>query len=132
MTYIEDRIGELTYRISSKSFYQVNPVQTRVLYETALAYAGLTGEETVWDLYCGTGTISLFLAQKAGRVIGVEVIPEAIENAIQNARLNHIDNCRFVVGKAEDIVDQAGEADVIVVGPRAQERTGTGWSWIRS
>ena len=115
--FIEDRIGDLTYRISSRSFYQVNPVQTRVLYETALAYAGLTGEETVWDLYCGTGTISLFLAQKAGRVIGVEVIPEAIENAIENARLNHIDNCRFVVGKAEDIVDSLEQADVIVVDP---------------
>ena len=115
--HIEDRIGELTYRISSKSFYQVNPLQTRVLYETALSYAGLTGKETVWDLYCGTGTISLFLARKAGKVIGVEVIPDAIKNADKNARLNHIDNCEFIVGKAEDLVDRLERADVIVVDP---------------
>ena len=114
---IEDRIGDLTYKISSRSFYQVNPAQTRVLYETALKYAGLTGKETVWDLYCGTGTISLFLARKAGRVIGVEVIPEAIENAKENAARNHIDNCRFIVGKAEDVVDSLEPADVIVVDP---------------
>ena len=115
--YIEDKIGELTYRISSKSFYQVNPAQTRVLYETALSYAGLTGKETVWDLYCGTGTISLFLAQRAGKVIGVEVIPDAIKNAEKNAQLNHIDNCQFIVGKAEDLVDRLEKADVIVVDP---------------
>ena len=115
--YIEDRIGSLTYRISSKSFYQVNPQQTRKLYETALEYAGLTGKETVWDLYCGTGTISLFLAQKAKKVIGVEVIPDAIRNAEKNAELNHIDNCEFIVGKAEDIVDRMERADVIVVDP---------------
>ena len=115
--YIEDKIGELTYRISSKSFYQVNPAQTRVLYETALSYAGLTGKETVWDLYCGTGTISLFLAQRAGKVIGVEVIPDAIKNAEKNAQLNHIDNCQFIVGKAEYLVDRLEKADVIVVDP---------------
>ncbi len=115
--YIEDRIGSLTYRISSKSFYQVNPQQTRNLYETALKYAGLTGKETVWDLYCGTGTISLFLAQKAKKVIGVEVIPDAIRNAEKNAKLNHIENCEFIVGKAEDIVDRIERADVIVVDP---------------
>ena len=115
--YIEDKIGDLTYRISSKSFYQVNPEQTRVLYETALSYAGLTGKETVWDLYCGTGTISLFLAQRAGKVIGVEVIPDAIKNAENNAQINHIDNCQFIVGKAEDLVDRLEKADVIVVDP---------------
>lgn len=115
--YIEDRIGDLIYRISSKSFYQVNPAQTERLYETALSYAGLTGKETVWDLYCGTGTISLFLAQQAKKVIGVEVVPEAIRNAVRNAELNHIDNCEFITGKAEDQVDQMERADVIVVDP---------------
>ena len=115
--YIEDKIGELTYRISSKSFYQVNPAQTEKLYMTALSYAQLTGEETVWDLYCGTGTISLFLAQKAGKVIGVEVIPDAIRNAEKNADINHIDNCEFIVGKAEDVVDRLEQAEVIVVDP---------------
>ena len=115
--YIEDRIGGLTYRISSKSFYQVNPAQTRVLYETALAYADLTGQEKVWDLYCGTGTISLFLAQKAGKVTGVEVIPDAIRNAKKNAELNHIRNCEFIVGKAEDIAGELEKPDVIVVDP---------------
>ncbi len=114
---IEDRIGSLTYRISSRSFYQVNPVQTAVLYQTALEYAGLTGTETVWDLYCGTGTISLFLAQKAGRVYGVEVIPEAVENARQNAAINQIDNCEFIAGKAEELAPELPPADVIVVDP---------------
>jgi 23S rRNA (uracil1939-C5)-methyltransferase len=115
--FIEDRIGSLAYRISSRSFYQVNPVQTAVLYQTALEYAGLTGTETVWDLYCGTGTISLFLAQKAGRVYGVEVIPEAVENARQNAAINQIDNCEFIAGKAEELAPELPPADVIVVDP---------------
>ena len=115
--FIEDRIGSLTYRISARSFYQVNPAQTSVLYQTALEYAALTGRETVWDLYCGTGTISLFLAQRARRVIGIELIPEAVENARQNAELNHIDNCTFIVGKAEDLVSDLPPADVIVVDP---------------
>ncbi len=114
---IEDRIGPLTYQISAESFYQVNPAQTAILYQTALDYAGLTGHETVWDLYCGTGTISLFLAQRAGKVIGVEVIPEAVENARENARRNHIDNCEFIAGKAEDLVSELPAADVIVVDP---------------
>ena len=123
--YIEDRIGDNLYRISSLSFYQVNPVQTEKLYRTALEYASLTGTEKVWDLYCGTGTISLFLARKAGSVIGVEIVPEAIENARMNAELNGIRNAEFLVGKAEDILprlagDQEGTPgapDVIVVDP---------------
>ncbi len=115
--FIEDRIGPLTYQIAAESFYQVNPVQTAVLYQTALEYANLTGKETVWDLYCGTGTISLFLAQQARRVVGVEVIPEAVENARENAKLNHIDNCEFIAGKAEDLICDLPPADVIVVDP---------------
>ena len=83
--YITDYIGNIKYQISPLSFYQVNPVQTRKLYETALEYADLKGNETVWDLYCGIGTISLFLAQKAGKVYGVEIVPEAIESAKANA-----------------------------------------------
>ena len=80
--YITDYIGDVKYRISPLSFYQVNPVQTRRLYSTALEFAGLTGEETVWDLYCGIGTISLFLAQKARKVFGVEIVPQAIDDAL--------------------------------------------------
>lgn len=120
--YITDYIGEVKYRISPLSFYQVNPVQTEKLYRTALEYAGLTGGETVWDLYCGIGTISLFLAQKAKKVYGVEIVPQAIADARENARLNGIDNVEFFVGKAEEVLPEQYEknhvyADVIVVDP---------------
>ena len=120
--HITDQIGEITYKISPLSFYQVNPVQTEKLYETALEYADLQGNETVWDLYCGIGTISLFLAKKAGKVYGVEIVPEAIEDAKENARLNGIRNAEFFVGKAEEVLPQKYEeegirADVIVVDP---------------
>lgn len=119
---IRDQIGEITFSISPLSFYQINPVQTRKLYELAVEYADLHGTETVWDLYCGIGTISLFMAGKAGRVYGVEVIPQAIEDARENARLNGIDNAEFIVGKAENVLPEkyASEgihADVIVVDP---------------
>ncbi len=120
--YIEDCIGNVRYRISAQSFYQVNPAQTKVLYDLALEYAGLTGEETVWDLYCGIGTISLFLAQKAGKVYGVEIVPQAIEDAKTNASINGITNAEFYVGKAEEVLPEQYEkngiyADVIVVDP---------------
>lgn len=120
--YITDYIGNVKYRISPLSFYQVNPVQTERLYGTALEYAGLTGEETVWDLYCGIGTISLFLSQKAKKVYGVEIVPQAIEDARENARLNGIENVEFFVGKAEEVLPKQYEkdkvyADVIVVDP---------------
>ena len=94
----------VTFRISPLSFYQVNPRQTEKLYSLALACAGLTGEETVWDLYCGVGTISLFMARHAKKVYGVEIIPEAIENARKNAERNGIKNARFYVGKAEEVL----------------------------
>ena len=94
----------LSFRISPLSFYQVNPLQTEKLYSLALEYAGLTGRETVWDLYCGIGTISLFLAGRAKRVYGVEVVPQAIADARENARQNHIDNAAFFVGKAEEVL----------------------------
>lgn len=126
--YITDYIGEIKYQISPLSFYQVNPVQTEKLYSLALEYADLKGGETVWDLYCGIGTISLFLAQKAGKVYGVEIIPQAIENARRNAELNGIRNAEFFVGKAEEVLPAFCEqkrtedsaemhADVIVVDP---------------
>ncbi len=120
---VTDRIGDVQFEISPMSFYQVNPVQTKVLYDTALAYAGLTGEETVWDLYCGIGTISLFLAKAAKKVYGVEIVPEAIENAKANARKNGIENAEFYVGAAEEVFPRlvkenpAIGADVIVVDP---------------
>ena len=119
---ITDYIGDVKYQISPLSFYQVNPVQTKVLYGKALEYADLKGEETVWDLYCGIGTISLFLAQKAKKVYGVEIIPEAIEDARKNAKLNGMENVEFFVGKAEDVLPEQYEknkvyADVIVVDP---------------
>ena len=98
---IMDDIGEVHFKISPQSFYQVNPTQTKVLYERALEYAALTGTETVWDVYCGIGTISLFLAQKAGHVYGVEIVPEAIRDAKENARFNGFQNTTFYVGKSE-------------------------------
>lgn len=96
----------VAFQISPQSFYQVNPVQTEKLYSLALAYAGLTGTESVWDLYCGIGTISLFLAQRAGQVYGVEIVPQAIEDARRNAGLNGITNAQFFVGKAEEVLPQ--------------------------
>ena len=127
--YITDYIKDVKYQISPLSFYQVNPVQTRKLYETALQYAGLTENETVWDVYCGIGTISLFLAQKAGKVYGVEIVPQAIEDAKKNAEINGMDNVEFYVGKAEELLPkfyadyaashpgQQARADVMVVDP---------------
>lgn len=120
--YITDKIGDISYQISPLSFYQVNPLQTGKLYAKALEYADLHGEETVWDLYCGIGTISLFLAQQAKFVRGVEIVPAAIEDARRNAVLNKIENTEFFVGKAEDILPREYEkngvyADVIVVDP---------------
>lgn len=96
----------IAYRISPQSFYQVNPAQTEKLYSLALEYAGLTGKEIVWDLYCGIGTISLFLAQKAGKVYGVEIVPQAIEDARNNAKINGISNAEFFVGKAEEVLPE--------------------------
>jgi len=112
----------ITFAISPLSFYQVNPGQTEKLYSLALNYAGLTGNETVWDLYCGIGTISLFLASRAKQVYGVEIVPQAIEDAKKNAKNNGIGNAEFFVGKAEEVLPQKYEeegifADIIVVDP---------------
>ena len=119
--FIYDEIDGIRFAISARSFFQVNPVQTEKLYRQAVAYAGLTGEETVIDAYCGIGTITLFLARHARRVYGVETVPEAIEDARRNARLNRIANAEFAVGRAEDVLprwQRAGVSpDVIVVDP---------------
>lgn len=115
--YIEDYIGDVKFRISPLSFFQVNPVQTYELYSIASEYAGLTGNETVWDLYCGIGTISLFLSKKAKQVYGVEIVPEAIEDAKINAEINGITNAEFYVGAAEDVSADLPVPDVIVVDP---------------
>ncbi len=118
--YIEDKIGGLTFRISPLSFFQVNSLQTEKLYGKALEYADLSGEEVVWDLYCGTGTISLFLARKARKVYGVEIIQAAIDNAIDNAARNGIENAEFFCGKSEEIFPAKCarmRPDVVVVDP---------------
>lgn len=104
--YIYDYIGNVKYQIGPLSFFQVNPTQTKVLYEKAMEYADLKGEETVWDLYCGIGTISLFLAQKAKKVYGVEIVKEAIDDARLNAKMNGFDNAEFFVGKAEEVTSK--------------------------
>lgn len=118
---IYDFIGDIKFAISARSFYQVNPEQTKVLYEKALEYADLSGEENVIDAYCGIGTISLFLAQKAKKVFGVEIVPEAIEDAKRNAMLNGISNAEFAVGEAEKVIpkwyEEGNSADVLVVDP---------------
>ena len=123
--YIEDYIGEVKFRISPLSFFQVNPIQTEKLYGKVVEFAQLKGDEKIWDLYCGIGSISLFLAKAVpdGEVYGVEIIPEAIEDAKENARINNIDNAKFFVGKAEELVpdfynkDFMTNPDLVVVDP---------------
>lgn len=118
---IEDTIGNVRFEISARSFYQVNPVQTEVLYKQALDYAQLKGDERVIDAYCGIGSISLFLAQKAGHVMGVEIVEQAIEDAKRNAALNGFTNTYFEAGPAEEVIPrwykEGKEADVLVVDP---------------
>lgn len=118
---IIDKIGNFYFEISPNSFYQVNPVQTEVMYTKALEYANLTGEEIVFDFYCGIGTISLFLSQKAKKVYGIEIVEEAIKDAKENAKLNNIKNVEFIVGKSEEeIVKLSKEgikADVVMLDP---------------
>ncbi len=124
---ISDKLCGLDFNISPLSFYQVNPLQAKRLYEQAIEYASLTGKETVWDLYCGIGTITLSMAKDAGKVYGVEIIPDAIEDARENARVNNISNAEFFCGKAEEVLpafyakaapeSAAIHPDVIVVDP---------------
>lgn len=119
---ITDKIGDLQFELSALSFYQVNSIQTDKLYGVALDYAGLTGKEVVWDLYCGIGTISLFLARQALKVYGVEIVPEAIGDARNNAKINHIENVEFMVGKSEEVFPEFTRnhneiPDVVVLDP---------------
>lgn len=118
---ILDYIGDFRFNISPLSFFQVNPIQTEVLYGKALEYANLTGNEEVFDAYCGTGTITLFLSQKAKKVYGVEIIPQAIDNAWINAKENKVENVEFFVGESEvvipDLINKGVKADVVVVDP---------------
>ena len=118
---INDNIGDLVFEISPLSFFQVNPIQTEVLYNKALEYANLGENDTVFDIYCGIGTISLFLAQKAKKVYGIEIVEEAIKDAKRNAEINKLDNVEFYVGKAEEVVPkmykQGKRANVVVVDP---------------
>ncbi len=120
--FITDMIGGITFQISPMSFYQVNIEQTEKLYKKVLEFADLTGKETVWDLYCGIGTISLFLAQKAKKVYGVEIVPAAIQNAKENAKRNKIQNVEFFLGASEEVLPEWYEKkkekiDIIVVDP---------------
>jgi len=120
--YITDSIGDIKYRISPLSFYQVNPVQTKKLYDTVLEYADLHGDEVVWDLYCGIGTISLFLAKNAKKVYGVEIVAAAVEDAKTNAQINDITNTEFFIGAVEEVLPgifkkENSQADIIVVDP---------------
>lgn len=118
---IRDYIGELVFEISPLSFFQVNPLQTEVLYNKALEYANLGENDTVFDIYCGIGTISLFLAQKAKKVYGIEIVEDAIKDAKRNAKINNMDNVEFYVGKAEEVVPkmykEGKRANVVVVDP---------------
>ncbi|MEG0181103.1 MAG: 23S rRNA (uracil(1939)-C(5))-methyltransferase RlmD [Peptostreptococcaceae bacterium] len=118
---IEDYVGDIKFSISPLSFFQVNPVQTKTLYNKALEFADLKGDEIVFDAYCGAGTISLFLAKKAKKVYGVEIIEEAIENAKENAKINSIENVEFFAGEAENIIPKMIKEgivpDVVVVDP---------------
>ena len=118
---INDYIGNLVFEISPLSFFQVNPVQTEVLYNKALEYADLKENDTVFDIYCGIGTISLFLAQKAKKVYGIEIVEDAIKDAKINAHINKLDNVEFYVGKAEEVVpkmySEGKTANVVVVDP---------------
>ena len=131
--YIEDQLCSLTFRISSRSFYQVNTVQTRLLYETAVEFAQLTGKEKVFDAYCGIGTIGMTAASKAIAVLGVERNPNAVSNAKANARLNHIANMQFVCADATEYMEKlAGrheKCDVLFLDP---PREGTTPSFIRA
>ncbi|HBN83188.1 MAG TPA: 23S rRNA (uracil(1939)-C(5))-methyltransferase RlmD [Clostridiales bacterium] len=120
---IQEKLGDLTFRITPLSFFQVNTLQMKVLYDKVKEYAGLTGEEIVWDLYCGAGTIGLYLADQAKKVIGIESVPQAVENAKENTIQNNIRNTEFITGKAEDEINQLIQStnnihpDLIIVDP---------------
>ena len=119
--YIYDKLGEYTFKISPMSFYQTNPIQTQILYNKAIEFANLTGNETVLDLYCGIGTIGIFASSKAKKVYGIEIVEDAIKDAKENARLNNIENIEFLCGDVEktleEVISRSGKPDVIFVDP---------------
>lgn len=119
--YIVDELCGCRFRISSKSFYQVNPVQTEILYEKALSLAGLTGQELVVDAYCGIGTIGIIASKAAGKVIGVELNQDAVRDAVNNAKMNGIENIRFYCNDAGrflvNMAEQGEKADVVIMDP---------------
>ncbi len=119
--YIYDKLGDYTFKISPMSFYQTNPVQTEVLYNKAIEFANLQGNETVLDLYCGIGTIGIFASSKAKKVYGIEIVEDAIKDAKENARLNNIENIEFLCGDVENVLgtvlEKSGKPDVILVDP---------------
>lgn len=119
--FISDKIGDLKFNISAKSFFQVNTKQTEILYQTALNFAELSGNEIVFDVFCGTGTISIFLAQKAKKVFGIEIEKSAVQDAVLNAKQNNIFNTDFIVGDAAEVIQNLYKknifADVVVVDP---------------
>ena len=131
--YIEEQLCGLTFRISPKSFYQINPIQTEVLYNTAREFAALTGKERVIDAYCGTGTIGLIMAKDAGEVIGVELNKDAVKDARSNAKLNNVENIRFFCGDAGmfmvDMADMCEKADVVITDP---PRAGCSLDFLKS
>ena len=131
--YIVDELCGLRFRISAKSFYQINPVQTHVLYNKAMEYAGLTGDETVIDAYCGIGTIGMVAAKHAGNVIGVEVNPDAVKDAISNARLNGMNNIRFYKADAGEFMvamaEENEKCDVVFMDP---PRAGSDENFLKS
>lgn len=116
-----DSIGKFSFEISPRSFFQVNPVQTQVLYDTVMEFAGLSGEETVLDLYCGIGTISLYLSERGGRVVGIEAVEEAVQDARRNAERNGVANVQFGAGRVEAVIGeisaQVPKVDVVVMDP---------------
>ena len=121
---IQDKIGDILFNISPVSFFQVNPIQTKKLYDTVVDFADFKGDETVYDLYCGIGSISLYVANHVKKVVGVEIVEKAIDDAKENAKLNHISNAEFYVGAAEKVVPKLYEesngelrADVVIVDP---------------
>lgn len=131
--YIEEKLCGLSFRISPKSFYQINPIQTEVLYNKAAEFAGLTGSERVIDAYCGTGTIGLIMARNAGEVIGVELNSDAVKDAKNNAAANGVKNIRFFCGDAGrfmvDMAEAGEKADVVITDP---PRAGCSLDFLKS